>query len=77
VLRQFRDTANAESDFGPHSGGIVGAAFGAIIVALIDDVLMPVVELVHGRIDSSKLLFSDNPNSVPVFGPRGRLHGDA
>ncbi len=44
-----------------------GAAFGAIASSLVDDVFMPVIGLILGQTDFSKLfVVLSNPNNVPV-----------
>jgi large conductance mechanosensitive channel len=41
-------------------GVIIGAAFGKIVTSLVNDVLMPVISLVTGKIDFSSLFVSLN-----------------
>lgn len=41
-------------------GVIIGAAFGKIVTSLVNDVLMPVIGLVTGKIDFSSLFVSLN-----------------
>lgn len=38
-------------------GVIIGGAFGKIVSSLVDDVLMPIISLLTGRIDFSNLFF--------------------
>jgi large conductance mechanosensitive channel len=46
---------------------INGAAFGAIVSSLVDDVFMPVTGRILGQIDFSNLfVVLGNPNNVPV-----------
>ena len=67
MLIEFRDPAGEGANTSPRPVGIIGAAFGAIVSSLIDGVVMPFVGLVHGQIDSSRLVHvSGDPNSVPV-----------
>lgn len=48
-------------------GVIIGAAFGAITTSLVNDVIMPAVGLLVGRVDFSSLfIVLSNPNQVPV-----------
>jgi large conductance mechanosensitive channel len=48
-------------------GVIIGAAFGAIVSSLVDDVFMPLIGLVIGGIDFSNLfVVLSNPQNVPV-----------
>ena len=41
-------------------GVIIGAAFGKIVTSLVNDVLMPIISLVTGKIDFSDLFVSLN-----------------
>ena len=67
VLKEFRDFAIKGNVVDLAIGVIIGAAFGAIVSSLVDDVFMPVVGLVLGQIDFSNLfIVVSNPNSVPV-----------
>ncbi len=48
-------------------GVIIGAAFGAIVSSVVDDLFMPVIGLILNGIDFSNLfLVISNPNNVPV-----------
>jgi large conductance mechanosensitive channel len=46
-------------------GVIIGAAFGKIVTSLVNDVLMPVIGLVLGKVDFSNLFVNLDP-SKPV-----------
>ena len=48
-------------------GVIIGAAFGAIVSSLVDDVFMPLIGLILGGIDFSNLFFVlSNPDNIAV-----------
>lgn len=48
-------------------GVIIGAAFGAIVSSLVDDVFMPVIGLILGGIDFSNMfIVLKNPGNVAV-----------
>ena len=47
-------------------GVIIGAAFGKIVTSLVDDVLMPLIGLVAGKMDFSNLFISLNGQSYPT-----------
>src|SRR5579864_9135087 len=49
-------------------GVIIGAAFGKIVTSLVNDVLMPVIGLVLGKIDFSGLFINLKPGT-PVATP--------
>ncbi len=38
-------------------GVIIGAAFGKIVTSLVDDIIMPTVGLIIGKVDFSSLMF--------------------
>lgn len=50
-------------------GVIIGAAFGAVVKSLVDDVLMPVVGLVTGGIDFSNkfILLKEGSKATPPY----------
>ena len=48
-------------------GVIIGAAFGAIVSSIVDDIFMPVIGLILSGIDFSNLfIVLNNPGNVPV-----------
>jgi large conductance mechanosensitive channel len=67
VLKEFRDFALKGNVVDLAIGVIIGAAFGAIVSSLVDDVFMPMIGLVLGRVDFSNLfIVLNNPNNVAV-----------
>jgi large conductance mechanosensitive channel len=46
---------------------IVGAAFGAIVTSLVNDVIMPPIGLLLGQVDFKDLFFSLNGQSYPTL----------
>ena len=42
-------------------GVIIGAAFGKIVTSLVDDIIMPVIGIILGKIDFSNLKFVITP----------------
>ena len=55
VLKEFREFAMRGSVVDMAVGIIIGAAFGAIVKSLVDDVLMPPIGLLLGQVDFSNL----------------------
>lgn len=55
MLKEFREFIARGSVFDMAVGIIVGAAFGTIVKSLVDDVLMPPVGLLLGRVDFTNL----------------------
>lgn len=67
MLKEFRDFAIKGNMIDLAIGVIIGAAFGAIVSSLVDDVFMPVIGLILGRIDFSNLfIVLSNPNDVAI-----------
>lgn len=67
MLKEFRDFAIKGNMIDLAIGVIIGAAFGAIVSSLVDDVFMPIIGLIIGGIDFSNLfVVLSNPTNVPV-----------
>ena len=67
VLKEFRDFALKGNVVDLAIGVIIGAAFGAIVSSLVDDVFMPIIGLILGKVDFSNLfVVLNNPNNVAV-----------
>jgi large conductance mechanosensitive channel len=67
MLKEFRDFAIKGNVVDLAIGVIIGAAFGTIVSSLVDDVFMPVIGLVLGRVDFANMFFVlNNPNNVAV-----------
>jgi len=67
MLKEFRDFAIKGNMIDLAVGVIIGAAFGAIVSSIVDDLFMPLIGLILGRIDFSNLyIVLNNPNNVAV-----------
>ncbi len=67
MFKEFRDFAVKGNMIDLAIGVIIGAAFGAIVSSIVDDVFMPLIGLIIGGIDFSNLfVILSNPNNVPV-----------
>jgi large conductance mechanosensitive channel len=55
MLKEFRDFAMRGNVVDMAVGIIIGAAFGAIVKSLVDDVLMPPIGLLLGQVDFANL----------------------
>jgi large conductance mechanosensitive channel len=55
MLKDFRDFAMRGNVVDMAVGVIIGAAFGAIVKSLVDDMLMPPIGLLLGKVDFSNL----------------------
>lgn len=60
MLKEFRDFAMRGNVMDLAIGVIIGAAFGKIVSSLVNDVIMPPIGLVLGKVDFSNLYISLN-----------------
>jgi large conductance mechanosensitive channel len=58
MIKEFREFAMKGNVMDLAVGVIIGAAFGKIVASLIDDVIMPVVGLLLGKVDFSNLFIT-------------------
>jgi large conductance mechanosensitive channel len=65
MLKEFKEFALKGNMMDMAVGIIIGAAFGAIIKSLVDDVLMPVIGLLVGDIDFTTLVWG--PMNIGLF----------
>ncbi|WP_018150325.1 large conductance mechanosensitive channel protein MscL [Leeia oryzae] len=57
MLKEFKEFAMKGNVVDLAVGVIIGAAFGAIVKSLVDDVIMPPIGLILGNVDFSNLFF--------------------
>jgi large conductance mechanosensitive channel len=60
MWKDFRDFASRGNVIDLAVGVIIGAAFGKIVTSLVNDVVMPPIGLLIGRVDFKTLFFSLN-----------------
>ncbi len=58
MLKEFKEFAMRGSVLDMAVGIIIGAAFGKIITSLVNDILMPPIGLILGRVDFSNLFIN-------------------
>lgn len=58
MIKEFREFAVKGSAMDMAVGIIIGAAFGAVVKSLVDDVIMPPIGLLLGRVDFSNLFLN-------------------
>jgi len=63
VLKEFREFAVKGSMIDMAVGIIIGAAFGKVVNSLVEDVIMPPIGLLLGKVDFSSLFVSLNGQS--------------
>lgn len=67
LLKEFRDFAVKGNMIDLAIGVIIGAAFGAIVSSLVDDVFMPIIGLILGGVDFSNFfIVLKNPDGIAV-----------
>ncbi len=72
MLKEFRDFAMRGNVVDMAVGIIIGAAFGAIVKSLVDDVIMPPIGMLLGNVDFSNLFVVLKQGSKAV-GPYASL----
>ena len=60
MLKEFKEFAVRGNVLDLAIGVIIGAAFGKIVSSLVDDIIMPPIGLVLGRVDFASLFVSLN-----------------
>ncbi len=55
LLKEFRDFAMKGNVVDMAVGIIIGVAFGKIVTSLVNDILMPVIGLIAGKVDFKSL----------------------
>jgi len=65
MLKEFKDFAMRGNVLDMAVGIIIGAAFGAIVKSLVDDILMPPIGFVLGNRDISNLFILLKSGAVP------------
>jgi large conductance mechanosensitive channel len=58
MLKEFREFAMRGNVVDPAVGIVIGAAFGKIVTSLVNDVIMPPLGLILGRVDFSNLFIN-------------------
>jgi len=65
MLNAFKEFAMRGNVIDLAVGVIIGAAFGKIVTSLVDDILMPPIGLVLGRVDFSNLFINLSGKDYP------------
>jgi large conductance mechanosensitive channel len=68
MFREFREFASRGNVIDLAVGVIIGAAFGKIVTSLVDDVIMPPIGLILGRVDFKDLFIALNNASYATLG---------
>lgn len=67
MLKEFRDFAMRGNVADMAVGIVLGAAFGRIVSSLVNDVLMPPIGLLLGRMDFSQLYINLSGGTYPTL----------
>ena len=65
MLKEFKDFAMKGNVLDMAIGVIIGGAFGKIVSSLVNDVLMPPIGLLMGKVDFSSLFINLSDTSYP------------
>jgi large conductance mechanosensitive channel len=67
MLKEFKEFAMRGNVLDMAVGIIIGAAFGRIVTSLVNDVIMPPIGLLLGRVDFSSLFLNISGRSYPTL----------
>ena len=68
MLKEFKEFAMRGNVLDMAVGIIIGAAFGRIVTSLVNDVIMPPIGLLMGRVDFSSLFLNLSGTAYPSLG---------
>lgn len=60
MFKQFKEFALKGNVIDLAVGVIIGAAFGKIVTSLVNDIIMPIISLITGRVDFNNLFVAVN-----------------
>jgi large conductance mechanosensitive channel len=64
MIKEFRDFAMKGNVVDLAVGVVIGAAFGKIVTSLVEDIMMPTIGWVFGKVDFSQLVLN-LPSVIP------------
>jgi large conductance mechanosensitive channel len=67
MFKEFKEFISRGSAIDHAIGVIIGAAFGGIVSSLVNDIIMPLISLVTGRIDFTNLFISLDGKYYPTL----------
>ncbi len=67
MLKEFKEFAMKGNVLDMAVGIIIGAAFGRIVTSLVNDILMPPIGRILGRVDFSSLFLNISGTSYPTI----------
>ncbi len=67
MLKEFKEFAMKGNVLDMAIGIIIGAAFGRIVTSLVNDVIMPPIGLILGKVDFNSLFLNISGTSYPTL----------
>lgn len=67
MLKQFKEFALKGNVIDLAVGVIIGAAFGKIVTSLVNDIIMPIISLITGKVDFNNLFIALNGQSFKTI----------
>ena len=68
MLKEFKEFAMKGNVIDMAVGIVIGAAFGKIVTSLVNDIVMPPIGLLLGKVDFSSLVFQFNEKTAIKYG---------
>jgi large conductance mechanosensitive channel len=68
MLKEFRDFAVKGNAVDMAVGIVIGAAFGKIVSSLVNDIIMPPIGMLMGKVDFSNLAYHLNDKTAIKYG---------
>ena len=68
LLKEFKDFAVKGNAIDMAVGIVIGAAFGKIVTSLVNDIIMPPIGLLLGKVDFSSLALQFNEKTAIKYG---------
>lgn len=65
MLKEFKEFALKGNSIELAVGVIIGSAFQSIIKSLVNDIIMPLISLIFGKVDFSELVFKIGNTDIP------------
>ncbi|TCL75250.1 large conductance mechanosensitive channel [Hydrogenispora ethanolica] len=67
MIKEFKNFALKGNVLDLAIGVVIGTAFGKIVSSLVDDIIMPLVSVITGKIDFSNLFIALNGAAYPTL----------
>ncbi len=68
MLKEFKEFAMKGNVIDMAVGIVIGAAFGKIVTSLVNDIIMPPIGLLLGKVDFSSLMLQFNEKTAIKYG---------